>query len=67
MYEILSQKNLETYNNAGKIYVSVLDKAVETFLSFFDFIKLFFVNSSEQEKQNEHIMLHKEINLDERI
>jgi phytoene synthase len=65
--EILSQKNIETYNNAGKIYVSVLHKAVETFLSFFDFIKLFFVNSSEQEKQNEHIMLHEEINIDERI
>jgi phytoene synthase len=65
--EILSQKNIETYNNAGKVYVSVLGKAVETFLSFFDLIKLFFVNSSEQEKQNEHIMLHKEINLDERI
>jgi len=66
-YEILSQKNMETYNNAGKIYVSVSGKAVETFLSFFDFIKLFFLDSSEQEKQNEHIMLHKEINLDERI
>jgi len=36
-------------------------------LSFFDLIKLFFINSSEQEKQNEHIMLHKEINLDEKI
>ena len=65
--EILSQKKIETYNNAGKVYVSVLGKAVETFLSFFDLIKLFFVNSSEQEKQNEHIILHKEINLDERI
>ena len=42
-------------------------KLVETFLSVFDFIKLFFINSSDQEKQNEHIMLHKEINLDERI
>jgi len=66
-YEILSQKKMETYNNAGKIYVSVLGKVVETFFSFFDFIKLFFINSSEQEKQNEHIMLHKEINLDERF
>ena len=66
-YEILSQKNLETYNNAGKIYVSALGKVVETFLSFFDFIKLFFVSSNEQEKHNEHIMLHEEINLDERI
>ena len=66
-YEILSKKNLENYNNAGKIYVSVLSKAVETFLSLFDFIKLFFINSNDQRKQNEHIMLHKEINLNERI
>ena len=66
-YEILSQKKIETYSNAGKIYVSVLGKAVETFLSLFDFIRLFFINSSEQEKHNDHIMLHKEINLDERI
>jgi len=66
-YEILSKKKIETYNNAGKIYVSILGKVVETFLSFFDFIKLFFVNSNEPEKQNEHKMLHKEINLDEKI
>ncbi len=65
--EILSQKNLENYNKAGKIYVSVLFKVVETSLSVFDFIKLFFLNSNNQKKQNEHIMLHKEINLNERI
>jgi 15-cis-phytoene synthase len=66
-YEILSKKNLENYNNAGKIYVSVFFKIVETLLSIFDFIKLFFINSNDQKKQNEHIMLHKEINLNERI
>jgi phytoene synthase len=66
-YEILSQKNLENYKKAGKIYVSVLFKVVETTLSIFDFIKLFFINSNDQEEQNEHIMLHEEINLDERI
>jgi len=66
-YEILSQKNIETYNNAGKIYVSVLSKTIETFFSFFDLIHLFFLNSSKQERENEHIMLHEEINLDEKI
>ena len=66
-YEILSKKNIENYNNAGKIYVSDSFKVVETFLSVFDFIKLFFNNSNDQEKQDEHIMLHKEINLNERI
>ena len=65
--EIISQKNIETYNNAGKIYVSVLSKIIETFLSLFDFLKLFFTNSKEREKQKEYIMLHEEINLDERI
>jgi phytoene synthase len=66
-YKILSQKNIETYNGAGKIYVTVLSKIIETFLSFFDFLRLFFTNSKENEKQNEHIMLHEEINLNERI
>ena len=65
--EILNQKNIEAYNNVGKIYVPVFSKIIETFLSFFDFLKLFFTNSKENKKQNEHIMLHKEINLDERI
>ena len=66
-YEILSKKNIGAYNNAGKIYVSVSSKVIETFLTFFDFIKLFFTDSIKQEKQNERIMLHKEINLDERV
>jgi len=65
--EIMSQKKIETYNNVGKIYVTNLNKLIETFLSFFDFLKLFLIDSSENKKQNEHIMLHKEINLDERI
>jgi len=50
-YEILSQKNIETYNNAGKIYVSVLSKIIETFLSLFDFLRLFFTNSKEKKNK----------------
>jgi len=66
-HKILAQRNMKAYNDSGKVYVSVLGKIVETFLSFLDFVKLFFVNSSDPKKQNEHIMLHKEINLDEKI
>ena len=66
-HKILAQRNMKAYNDAGKVHVSVLGKIVETFLSFLDFVKLFFVNSSDPKKQNEHIMLHKEINLDEKI
>ena len=58
---------MENYNNAGRIYVSVFFKIVETFLSIFDFVMLFFIKSNDLKKKNEHIMLHKEINLDERI
>ena len=65
--EILAQKNMENYNNAGRIYVSVFFKIVETYLSIFDFVMLFFIKSNDLKKKNEHIMLHKEINLDERI
>ena len=65
--EILKQKNLENYNNAGKIYVSVFDKIVETFLGLYDLLRLFFISSKEHLKQNEYKMLNKEINLDERI
>jgi len=65
--KILKQKNLENYNNAGKIYVSTLSKIIETFFSFYDFLKLFFINSKEHLKQNEYKMLDEEINLDERI
>ena len=65
--EILAQKNMENYNNAGRIYVSVFFKIVETFLSIFDFVMLFFIKSNDLKKKNEHIMLHKEINLNERI
>ena len=63
----MNQKNIETYNNAGKIYVSIFYKIMETFLSFFDFLRLFFINSNKYEKHNEHIMLYKEINLDEKF
>ena len=40
---ILKQKNIENYNKAGKIYIPVYEKIIQTFLSFFDFLKLLFV------------------------
>jgi phytoene synthase len=51
--EILSKKNIETYNNAGKIYISVVSKIIETFLSFFDFLRLFLlIQKREKNKMN---------------
>ena len=38
---ILKQKNIDNYNKAGKIYVPMFEKLIQTFLSIFDFVKLF--------------------------
>ena len=64
---VLKIENIEKYNNAGKTYVSNVDKIFETLLSFYDFIKLFFTSSRIHLKENEHSIISKEINLNERI
>jgi len=64
---ILKIENIEKYNNAGKTYVTNAGKIFETLLSFYDFIKLFFINSRIHIKNNEHSIINEEINLNERI
>ena len=63
---ILKQKNIDTYNNAGKIYVPISGKIIETFLSVLDFLKLLLIKNNNYINSN-HEILDKEINLDERI
>jgi phytoene synthase len=64
---ILKQKNIENYNKAGKIYVPVFEKLIQTFLSIFDFVKLLFSKNLNYDNQANHNILEKEINLNERI
>ena len=64
---ILKQKNTENYNKAGKIYVPIFGKIVETFLSIFDFIKLLFVKEINYDNHINHNILEEKINLNERI
>ena len=66
-HKILSKKNLENYQNSGKIYVSSIEKTMETFLSIFDLIKLSFSNKKDDQIQHDHNLIYQEINLDERI
>ena len=66
-YKILNKKNLENYQNSGKIYVSSIEKIVETFLSIFDLIKLLFSYQRDDQIQHYHNLIIEEINLDERI
>jgi len=63
---ILKQKNIDTYNNAGKIYVPISGKIIETFLSVLDFFKLLLIKNNNYINIS-HEILDKEINLDERI
>ena len=66
-YKILKTKNLENYQNSGKIYVSNLEKIFETFLSIFDLIKLSLKNEKYDQVQHNHNLINEEIHLDERI
>ena len=66
-HKILIKKNLENYQNSGKIYVSSLEKTLETFLSIFDLIKLSFSYKKDDQIQHDHNLINEEINLDERI
>ena len=64
---ILMQKNIENFNKAGKIYVPLFEKVVQTFLSIFDFVKLLFVKDLSYDHHSDHNILEQEINLNERI
>jgi phytoene synthase len=66
-YFILKQKNTENYNKAGKIYVPIIRKIIETFLSIFDFIELLFVKEINYDNHINHNILEEKINLNERI
>ena len=64
---IFKQKNIDNYNQAGKIYVPMFEKIIQTFLSIFDFVKLLVVKNINYDNQANHNILEKEINLNERI
>jgi len=64
---ILKQKNTENYNKAGKIYVPIFVKIIETFMSIFDFTKLLFVKEINYDNHKNHSILEEKINLNERI
>jgi len=64
---ILKQNNSENYNKAGKIYVPIFGKIIQTFLSAFDFVKLLFVKQLNYDNHIGHNILEKEINFNERI
>ena len=66
-YKILNKKNLENYKKSGKIYVSNIEKIIETLLSIFDLIKLSLISKNDDNIEHDHDLINEEINLNERI
>ena len=66
-YKILNKQNIENYKKSGKIYVSNIEKIIETFLSIFDLIKLSLINKNDDNINHDHNLINEEINLNERI
>ena len=64
---ILKQKNTENYNKAGKIYIPIFEKIIQTFLSIFDFVNLLFVKNVYYDNHINHNILNEEVNINERI
>jgi phytoene synthase len=66
-YNILQKKNIENYNNSGKIYVTTIGKIIQTVLSIYDLIKLLLIKQNDHPRDKEHSIINEEINLNERI
>ncbi len=66
-YKILNKKNIENYKKSGKIYVSNIEKIIETILSIFDLIKLSLIGINDDNIKHDHDLINEEINLNERI
>ena len=66
-YKIINKQNIENYKKSGKIYVSNIEKIIETFLSIFDLIKLSLISINSDNINHDHNLINEEINLNERI
>ena len=65
--KIIQKRNMENYEKSGKIYVNNFGKIYQTILSLFDFILLFLKDVEFHQRKNEHEIISKEVDLDERI
>ena len=65
--KILKKKSIENYKNSGKIYVTNIEKILETIYSVFDLVKLSLTNKNDINISHDHYLINEEINLNERI
>ncbi len=65
--KILEKKDIDSYQKAGKIYVSNFGKIIQTIFSLLDLMVLFFIKPKKHEKENEYNLINEDIGLNERI
>ena len=65
--KILSKKDIGSYREAGKIYVSKIGKIIQTLFALKDLIILFFIKNKKYEKEIEYNLINEDIGLNERI
>jgi phytoene synthase len=65
--KIIKKKNLENYKKSGKIYVSNIEKIIQTLLSIFDLVKISLISKNDDNIKHNHDLINEEINLNERI
>tara|TARA_Y100000590_G_C15514542_1_gene936738 strand:+ start:111 stop:1001 length:891 start_codon:yes stop_codon:yes gene_type:complete len=65
--KIVKKKTMENYKKSGKIYVTNIGKIIQTILSIFDLIKLFFIKPEDHLRKEDHLLINEELNLNERI
>jgi len=65
--KIIRKKNLDNYNNSGKIFVNKIGKIKQTIFSIFDLFVLLFSKSYIHLTNEEHMEIGKEINLNDRF
>ena len=66
-HNILKKKNIKNYNNSGKIYVTNINKIIQTILSISDLIRLSLIKPEDHLRVEEHMIISEEINLNERV
>ena len=65
--KIINKKNIENYNNSGKIYVTNISKIIQTILSIIDFTRLLLIKPGDHLRDKEHLIINENINLNERF
>ena len=65
--KILKEKDMVNYKKAGKIYVSNFGKIIQTILSLWDLVVLFFIKQKKHEKENEYNLINEDIGLNGKI